>query len=461
MKKRMSPIRLVIKKVASVRVAVFVILALAFVSAVGTLTEAHFNDSEMAQKLVYQSPYMYAVLGTLIVTLIAVMIDRWPWKQHHTAFVLAHIGIIILLFGSWVTQKYGIDGTIAFEIGEQRQSIVVKERDVLVYGSLDGNALRGMFEAPVDFIRHPPSKEHPWMTNLGSDELKITEHLNYAFRETEMIPTQSRGDLPAIRFQLENLNINLTQWLKQERGRDSTSLELGPARIALSAKMPAPSGANEILLSPRAGSEWLDYAIYNKDRKLAKKGQIKQTQTLETPWMGIKFRLLRYLPHAYEEIHYIPADYSTPMTTSAAKFEFQGKSYWVGLDQPLKVFLSDRAYVFIYGHHQMQLAFPLRLKEFHMGKYQGTQRASSYESLVEVPGKGDVTISMNEPLKHAGFTFYQSSFEQNERGEPTVSVLSVNYDPGRYIKYLGCLLIVGGSIMLFYFKRVKWFKRGS
>ena len=86
-------------------------------------------------------------------------------------------------------------------------------------------------------------------------------------------------------------------------------------------------------------------------------------------------------------------------------------------------------------------------------------RAASYESDVKVIKEGvegkKTTISMNEPLKYNGFTFYQSSFQQDEMGRPTMSILSVNHDPGRPWKYLGSLLIVLGIIHLFYFKRKK------
>ena len=80
-------------------------------------------------------------------------------------------------------------------------------------------------------------------------------------------------------------------------------------------------------------------------------------------------------------------------------------------------------------------------------------RAASYESEVNVPELGDLVISMNEPLKHEGLTFYQASFHEDDAGRPIASVLSVNKDPGRFLKYLGSLLIVLGSIVLFYFKR--------
>ena len=70
-------------------------------------------------------------------------------------------------------------------------------------------------------------------------------------------------------------------------------------------------------------------------------------------------------------------------------------------------------------------------------------------------GHKEVLISMNNPLKYDGFTFYQASFEQDDMGNPTASILSVNNDPGRFLKYLGSMLLVLGSIHLFYMKRRK------
>ncbi len=94
------------------RLAVFVIISLAAVAAVGTIIEAKYNDADMAQQLVYKSPYMYAVLGLLCVNLIGVMIDRWPWKVRHIPFILAHVGIIMTLIGALMTQKLGVDGSL-------------------------------------------------------------------------------------------------------------------------------------------------------------------------------------------------------------------------------------------------------------------------------------------------------------------------------------------------------------
>jgi hypothetical protein len=448
-----------LKFMASLKLAVTVILLLAVISAVGTVYEARY-DAEVAQKLVYHSIYMYFALLLLCVNLIGVMVDRWPWKQHHAGFVLAHIGIIILLIGSWLTQRYGIDGSMAFQIGQEKRHVTVRERDLLVFASFDGSEMQNIHAGEIDFLRNPPSPERPFYVQLGQDRLEFTEYHHFAFREAEIMPSEDGRDGPAIRFQLENPNVNMTEWLRRERRQASAELDLGPAKIVLTNVDPIPSGRNEIVLRPGKDGQ-LSYTIFDKDGQTRGAGVLSEASVMTTPWMGLKFRLLRYLPSAVEKVRYTPSEGASPLAMSAAKFRFRDKEYWVGLNAVLRLYLEDRVYLISYGNRQLELQFPVLLKRFTMGKYQGTERAASYESLVEVPGRGEVLISMNEPLYHEGFTFYQASFEKNEQGEAVISVLSVNHDPGRWVKYLGSLLIVLGSIVLFYFKRVQWFGKGK
>jgi hypothetical protein len=77
----------------------------------------------------------------------------------------------------------------------------------------------------------------------------------------------------------------------------------------------------------------------------------------------------------------------------------------------------------------------------------------AYESVVYVPELGLHTISMNEPMKHKGLTFYQASF-QEEDGRPIASIFSVNHDPGRFLKYLGSLIMSLGIVLLMWFKHL-------
>jgi ResB-like family len=110
------------------------------------------------------------------------------------------------------------------------------------------------------------------------------------------------------------------------------------------------------------------------------------------------------------------------------------------------------------------LGFQLKLVDFQVGFDPGTDQASSYVSKVllndEAQGIKDrpFTIQMNEPLTHRGYTFYQSSYARHrdprtgrEDGQ-FLSIFQVATDPGRPIKYIGCLGVVLGAFVQFYMR---------
>ena len=87
----------------------------------------------------------------------------------------------------------------------------------------------------------------------------------------------------------------------------------------------------------------------------------------------------------------------------------------------------------------------------------GTNIAKSYSSLVNliennVPRK--ILISMNEPLRHRGYTFYQASFI--EEGFKQTTVLATVKNHGRLFPYISTIIMCIGILyhMLFMiFKR--------
>ncbi len=99
-----------------------------------------------------------------------------------------------------------------------------------------------------------------------------------------------------------------------------------------------------------------------------------------------------------------------------------------------------------YEGRRIALPFGLHLNRFKIGRDPGTNQAATYESFVSIVDsngtpKDSARIAMNEPLKQGGFTFYQASFSE-ESGRPSTTILSVNRDPGRALKYFGSILTV-------------------
>ncbi|MBV2167220.1 MAG: cytochrome c biogenesis protein ResB [Bdellovibrio sp.] len=440
------------KPLASLKLAVFIIVALAAITAVGTIVEAKY-DAYAAKKLVYDTWFMYAVMGLLVINLTAVMLDRWPWRKRHAAFVLAHIGIIILLAGAWLTMEYGLDGSMRVGIGETNNLVQVAQTDLVVYSSFDGDRYSKTLEQEVDFFKKPPTVEHPFIVPALSGEIRIVDYQKYVIPSRKVVADESGKGGAGLRFQLQNANVNVIEWLVQRKPDTVATHNFGPAQIHLG---PAPEKgreANEIFLTP--SKEGLRYVVFQKDSdKPLKKGVVKEGDVFDPGYkMSLQFRVLRYLPTALEEWDLKPAERPSPMTTSAIKILFEGKEHWVLLNDMTKLFTNNAVYLLTYGNRRVDLGFPLKLKNFEVSRYQGTMRAMAYQSVVEVPDSGEHLISMNEPLKYKGLTIYQASF-QEEQGKPVASIFSVNQDPGRFLKYLGSLVLSLGIVLLMWFKHL-------
>ncbi len=456
--------RKIIKALASLKLAVVVIILIGVVTAWGTIVEAQY-DALAAKKLVYDSIWMWAPMILLVVSLTSVMVDRWPWQKRHTGFVLAHIGIIILLLGSLITQRWGIDGSISFGIGEKQKNIIVGETDLAVYSSFDGAQYAKLFDQEVDFLKRPAGAV-PIVISIPEGEIKIVESLPYAIREQKFVEADRESKAgAAIRFQMQNPNVNITEWMLQPSKDGVETKDLGPAQVLLVSQFPRDFGGRNAILFKPVDDDRLEYNVHTASRPGIQRGFVKPGESIKTGWMGLELRMLKYIPRAKEEVSYRALDKPTPMTSAAIKVAYRapGKSeishQWMGLNSLLKLFSDGQVYVVSYANRRIPLGFELTLKDFRIGRYQGTMRAASYESVVALPDAAEQLISMNEPMKHAGFTFYQASFESDPSGRPVASVLSVNRDPGRALKYFGSLLIVFGAIHLFYMKRRAWMKK--
>lgn len=439
----------VIRFFASLKLAVVTILLIAILTAIGTIVESRY-DAFAASKWVYRTPWMFAVMGLFALNITAVMVDRWPWKRRHLSFLLAHIGILILLFGSLVTMFKGIDGSMRVGIGESNRFVQGPVTDLTVWSSFDGDRYTKLSEQEVDFFLNSP-KDKPVVLNTDAGELKVIDYKPYMLGSRRVKASDSQTVGSGLQFQIQNPRVNVTEWLVQTKPNEYANHNFGPAQIFLGPIPTKGSGGNEAFLDP-LGPNKFKYAIFTRGEK-TKSGEVALSEEIETGWMGLRLRVLQYFPKAEAVWEFKETSRPTQLTNSAVLLSFLGKEHWLQLDDVLKLFTEKAVYIVTYGHRRIDVGFDLTLKKFEIGRYQGTMRAASYQSLVEVPEIGEHLISMNEPLKHKDLTVYQASFQDGPDGSPIASIFSVNYDPGRWIKYLGSLIISLGVVVLFYDRR--------
>ena len=131
----------------------------------------------------------------------------------------------------------------------------------------------------------------------------------------------------------------------------------------------------------------------------------------------------------------------------------------------------------------VELGFDVYLQRFDRKLDPGADTVSHYASVVDFlrrdpqrkPIWENVLITLNapvdftDPVSGRSYRFYQSSFrgpfrpgdpqyeryvgDRGERSQLFQSVLSVNFDPGRGLKYFGSMLISVGIVLTYYFRR--------
>lgn len=93
------------------------------------------------------------------------------------------------------------------------------------------------------------------------------------------------------------------------------------------------------------------------------------------------------------------------------------------------------------------LPFRVQLQKFTDDYYPGTEIARGYESAIVIEKDGvnfPAVISMNHPLRYAGYTFYQQAFEDENHARR--SVLSVVHNPADVFPYLAAAVMAAGLI---------------
>jgi hypothetical protein len=110
---------------------------------------------------------------------------------------------------------------------------------------------------------------------------------------------------------------------------------------------------------------------------------------------------------------------------------------------------EGRMYEVALRFKKFYLPFALKLEKFTHEVYPGTEIPKHFESVLwleEGANQGRrVEISMNQPLRHQGYTFYQASFAA--QGEATM--LQVVKNPGWLGPYIGVIAIALGLVWHF------------
>jgi cytochrome c-type biogenesis protein CcsB len=433
------------------RAAGLYILVFALAIATATFVENDFGTSS-AQKVIYQSGWFTGLL-TLICLTIVVNIFRFRMiQQKKWALLLFHAAIIVILLGAAVTRYFGFEGIMHIRKNETSNSFLssetylqfkaIKDQQVydfdeqVLFASIGNNHWNGFYRIGndlvkvkvIDFIPNPTQDLRT--TRKGKPTLKVVtggshgrEESFLSYGETirinnSILSFSSDTIAHDINIGLRNdsLVIHSKQPLIQRvmATQQIDTLNPRPVYYPLKQKSLYTIGNSSFVIAdfnPKG-----EVFVRSEDAKVKSESMIALKMSVQ-----INDKTDTLLVYGAKGIH---------GRTVATSHD--------GLD----LYIS-------YGSKHIPLPFSIKLHQFTMERYPGTDNAASYASdvqLIDVRNNisQDYRIYMNHILNYEGYRFFQSSFDNDENG----TYLSVNHDRwGSIISYLGYGLLTVGMIL--------------
>lgn len=200
-----------IRILGSLKVAVPLLLAIAGVLAYGTIYEARLGTAAV-QRVVYHAWWFQTLLGFLAVNLAVAALERYPWQRRHIPFVLAHIGIILILVGGILGGRFGIEGQLIIKEGQAERTMDTPGNVLVVHPPNSGvdRIIPTRFESRAWV--HEPNLAIPLQIGRRALSLVVDRYYPDAVGQ-EFITEDGPQDNPGIKVLLEHEDQHDAVWL--------------------------------------------------------------------------------------------------------------------------------------------------------------------------------------------------------------------------------------------------------
>ncbi len=418
----------------------FVVFAVAM--ALATFIENEYG-AQAARQLVYNTKWFELIFVLLVVNFAGQIFRYKLHKPRKLTILVFHLAFVVIILGAGITRYFGYEGILHLEEGQTKSTFQTQQKYLqLVVKGEEGQRVYGHDQKFVitsvssdDFDRH---------FQVGGQTYRLTYqgYLPGARQTLVEVPdgqpmvqvtaSRGRGNMRSFvlstdeQFSYKGLQVGFTESdsldVHFDYHRDSFSITAGSkiSRFSMESRRSETFRAGrELPLQPMYIYKVKDWRLVV--RKLTSSGAVRA----RSAGRSSQGHNQRY----------------------ALKFKLEGagspKKIYVWGDQqgsrPAVRNLGQYQIRLDYGRKKRALPFQIRLDDFILERYPGSSSPSSYKSRVTLmdPDQGvnrSHQIYMNHILKYQGYRFYQSSYDQDEKG----SVLSVNHDPvGMHVTYAG------------------------
>jgi hypothetical protein len=289
--------KLLARRLASVQLAIVLLILLCGVLVAATWVEKS-RGHDYTLWFIYRSPWFIALIGALAGNTFLALLVRFPWRGRQWCTLLAHGGVLILLFGAMQTFYYGIDGRIDFAEGEKTDSFVVNDKCRLTVGRPDSRGADNFVRFTPGPVQWPEGKSLD-LGYRGEVGLKVVKYLPHAEVKEHWLADPAGTGQPAVEFALRAANDdNYTQsnWLAA--GPFGSQADIGPLSVRIQ-KAAANSLADDFLHPPADDmDEQGVLAIHYKGKSERYPVSQNEGKRITVDDDGTAVEIVQYLPNA-------------------------------------------------------------------------------------------------------------------------------------------------------------------
>lgn len=430
-------------KIFSMKMAVIMLFIFGFVIGAATFIENDYG-TQTAQALVYKARWFEVFMGYFVLILIYNMAK---YKSHKTkpAVFLFHASFLVVAIGAAMTRYVGYEGIMHIREGSVSSKMVSDVKTLQV------QATHGIKQ--VELV------DELYLSSWGLFKNNISNDLSVGGKEVniELLDYMPTAHYEVIKDEVNGREILEFKIAAGGRGEEyyvtkGTYIDLGTFYIAYDATN-TPLDKSTFNIRSNNGSYSVDFPFGMQALSM----DTQESKELESGTNDFTKRVLYQFSNysiVLKDIHqnsYLKLD-THDIKTQAGKSEYMkwrvtvGNEYKDVVTRPRRgqqgavksIELNGVKVDMRVGARNIPLPFSLKLADFQLERYPGSMTPSSYASEVVLidEEKGinmPYRIYMNHVLDHRNYRFFQSSYDQDEKG----TVLSVNHDPGTIPTYIG------------------------
>lgn len=454
----MNQVKKLLALVLGTRFSAIYFIGFALSIAVATFLENDFG-TDAAQRLIYQSRWFEILLLLFAASAVFNIFQYKMIRNKKWSLLLFHFSILIIVLGAGITRYMGYEGMMP--IREGAESNVFYSADTYLNFKVQTSNNTYTFDEKVLFS---PLGNNSFEESyqIGDEVIKVSL-LEFIPNPSQELVDDSNG-LPILKLVTTSGNGREEQllqygnqyWIQGTLVNFSDS-ELNDAfniRFTNNQLLfKSPMDFNERVMATQAVSDILSDGQYHKLALRALYSNAKHqfvfsefNPSAKLVWRSLSKKLSK---GATAALHLKISNSETQQD-----FYIMGSKGRWGSEKQFKLGSFNGS--ISYGSAKRILPFSIRLNDFIMDKYPGTNSASSYASEVTVIDQGnrfDFRIFMNHILNYKGYRFFQSSFDRDEKG----TYLSVNHDFwGTLVTYIGYALLTLGMLLTFFDKKTRF-----